>query len=74
MNKIITFFLILTSCISLSQTKASGIITDKNKEPIPYCSLQFKGSTEGVVSNEDGTFYIESPKLWNEIERTRYAF
>jgi hypothetical protein len=52
----------------MSQTKVSGMIIDKNNEAVPYCSIQFKGSTEGVVSNEDGKFYIESSKIWNEIE------
>ena len=36
--------------------------------PIPYCSIQFKGSTEGTTSNENGGFYLESERNWKEIE------
>ncbi len=43
-----------------AQTKVSGIIVDKSKQPIPFANVIFKGSNEGVVSNEDGHFYLES--------------
>jgi hypothetical protein len=61
-------YILFFSFSLFSQTKVSGIITDQNNEPIPYCSIQFKNSTEGVVGNDDGKFYIESDKLWSELE------
>ena len=49
--------------ISLSaQTKVSGIVVDNSNQPVPYANVVFKGSKTGVVSNEDGRFYIESPE------------
>ncbi|WP_405608108.1 DUF5686 family protein [Polaribacter sp. Asnod1-A03] len=63
-------FLICSFLFSFSiiaQTKVKGIIIDKYNEPIPYCSIQFKGSTEGTTSDDNGSFYLESDKNWQEI-------
>jgi hypothetical protein len=51
-----------------AQTKVSGIVLDNTNEPVPYANIVFKGSkTGGVVSNEDGRFYIESPENYTAI-------
>jgi hypothetical protein len=49
------------------QTKVSGIVLDNSNQPIPYANIVFKGSNTGVVSNEDGRFYIESPNNYTEL-------
>lgn len=61
-------FLVFAQTIVLSQTKVSGIIVDKKNEPIPFANVIFQGSSEGIVSNEDGRFYLESPKDYTTIE------
>ena len=69
MKKIITLltlFFALSNYIT-AQTKVSGIIVDNSNQPIPYANLVFKGSNTGVVSNEDGRFYIESPNNYTEL-------
>jgi len=54
--------------ISLSaQTKVSGVIVDNSNQPVPYANVVFKGSKTGVVSNEDGRFYIESPENYSAL-------
>jgi hypothetical protein len=50
-----------------AQTKVSGIIVDKSNQPIPFANVVFKNSNEGVVSNEDGRFYLESKKNYKEL-------
>ena len=50
-----------------AQTKVSGIIVDKSKQPIPFANVIFKGSNEGVVSNEDGHFYLESKNNYKTL-------
>ncbi|MCF6133295.1 DUF5686 and carboxypeptidase-like regulatory domain-containing protein [Flavobacterium wongokense] len=55
------------SYISFGQTKVSGVVLDNSKQPIPYANIVFKGSNTGVVSNEDGRFYIESPDNYTEL-------
>lgn len=56
---VITLFLIL-SFYANAQTKVSGIVIDDKNQPVPYANIMFKGTNEGVVSNEDGRFYLES--------------
>ncbi|QVY67419.1 DUF5686 family protein [Polaribacter sp. Q13] len=71
------FILICTLFVSISllaQTKVKGIITDTNNIPLPYCSIQFNGSTEGTTSNENGGFYLESKDNWKEIEISFIGF
>ncbi|MFD0699321.1 DUF5686 and carboxypeptidase-like regulatory domain-containing protein [Myroides pelagicus] len=60
----IVLFLLLP-LISWAQTKVSGKITDTNNEEVPYASVYFKNSTDGVVANEYGKFYLESDKSYS---------
>jgi hypothetical protein len=46
----------------LAQTKVSGVVVDKTNQPIPFATIVFKKTNIGVVANEDGRFYIESPQ------------
>ena len=50
-----------------SQTKVSGVVLDKKNQTIPFASVVFKNSTEGIVANEDGKFYLESSKDYTTI-------
>lgn len=61
-------FLLFAVPTVFSQTKVSGIIVDKKNEPIPFANVIFQGSSEGIVSNEDGRFYLESQKDYTAIE------
>ncbi len=53
--------------VVFAQTKVSGIVVDNTNEPIPYANVTFKGSKIGVVSNEDGRFYIEAPDTYTML-------
>ena len=61
------FFLLISANVLFAQTKVSGIVLDKTNQPIPFANVVFKDSNEGVVSNEDGRFYIESAKSYTAI-------
>lgn len=63
----ILFFLLISASTLFAQTKVSGIVLDKTNQPIPFANVVFKDSNEGVVSNEDGRFYIESAKNYTAI-------
>lgn len=63
---VLVLFLI-TIHAGFGQTKVSGVVLDNSKQPIPYANVVFKGSNTGVVSNEDGRFYIESPDNYTEL-------
>ncbi len=58
--KLITSIFILLTGFTFAQTKVSGMVVDNQNQPIPYANVVFKGTTEGVVTNEDGRYYIES--------------
>lgn len=58
------FFLLLLSTALFGQTKVSGLVVDENNEPIPFANVYFKNSSEGVITNENGKFYLESPKSY----------
>ena len=60
-------FLVSFSYNTFAQTKISGIIVDKKNQPISFANIVFKGSNEGVVSNEDGRFYLESNTNYSVI-------
>ena len=56
------FIFIFCPTILFSQTKVSGKIIDDQNEIVPYASVYFKNSTQGVIANENGKFYLESDK------------
>ena len=67
------FFLVLTNAM-IGQTKVSGIIVDKSNQPVPFANVIFKDSNTGVLSNEDGRFYIESSKNYTAIIVTSVGY
>lgn len=56
---ILNLFLFFSSVI-YAQTKVSGIVLDEKNQPIPFANVFFKNSSEGLITNEDGRFYLES--------------
>ncbi|HEY6142223.1 MAG TPA: DUF5686 family protein [Flavobacterium sp.] len=69
------FFFLFTLTSSLfAQTKVSGVVVDKSNRPVPFANIAFKNSNEGVVSNEDGIFYLESPKTYETLVITSVGF
>jgi len=60
------FFFTVVNAL-FAQTKVSGIVVDKSNQPIPFANVVLKGSNIGVMSNEDGRFYIESPTTYNTL-------
>jgi len=70
----ILFFLFATTSLLFAQTKVSGVIVDKANNPVPFANIAFKNSNEGVVSNEDGIFYLESSKTYQTIVITSVGF
>jgi hypothetical protein len=77
MNKsFLSFLLFFGFCCSalLAQTKVSGIVLDKMNQPVPFANVMFKNSNQGVMSNEDGRFYLESTKSHSAIIVTSVGF
>ncbi len=51
----------------LSQTKVSGKVFDEFDEPVAFANVIFKGSSEGTITDENGTFYLESKDTWDAL-------
>ena len=69
MKKLFILFILFLAFANVTnaQTKVSGIVVDNTNEPVPFANIVFKGSNTGVVSNEDGRFYIESPETYTAL-------
>lgn len=59
-DKILLVFFLCVISFSFAQTKVSGVVLDENSKPVPYANVAFLGTSEGIVTNEDGVFYLES--------------
>ncbi|TRX42348.1 DUF5686 and carboxypeptidase-like regulatory domain-containing protein [Flavobacterium restrictum] len=68
------FFLFAVANAVLGQTKVSGIVLDKENLPIPFANVVFKDSNTGIVTNEDGRFYLESPKTYSVLVISSVGF
>lgn len=68
MRKIITPLILVYSIAIFGQVKIGGKVVDEQNETIPFANVVFVGSTVGTVSDENGKFYLESDKTYNEIE------
>ncbi|MGL3000204.1 DUF5686 family protein [Flavobacterium sp. RSSB_23] len=75
-KSILYFFILVFAIVSVAkaQTKVSGIVVDKSNQPIPYANVVFKNSNVGIVTNEDGRFYIESPQTYTVLVITSAGF
>ncbi|MEJ8843877.1 DUF5686 and carboxypeptidase regulatory-like domain-containing protein [Lacibacter sp. H375] len=54
-------FLLFTVCITLSSYagKITGTVTNEKGEPLPYSSLNIKGSKEGTSANSLGVYFFQ---------------
>lgn len=70
MRKKILFFVGLFLAFSgavLAQTKLSGVVVDNTNIAVPYANVFFKNSSEGVITDENGKFYLESKNTHTEV-------
>lgn len=75
MNKLFSALFFLFSIISaLAQTKVSGQVFDASNNPVPFANVIFKGSSIGVITNEEGTFYIEDENNWDVLKISFIGF
>lgn len=60
-------FVLLLSASLLAQTKVGGTVVDDTNGPVPYANIYFKGTSEGVISDENGKFYLESKNNYSVV-------
>lgn len=75
MNRLFSVLFFLFSFISaLAQTKVSGQVFDASNNPVSFANVIFKGSSIGVITNEEGTFYIEDENNWDVLKISFIGF
>lgn len=55
-------FLFSINTVIFAQTKVGGVVKDEKNEPVPFANVYFKGSRGGVITDDNGKFYLESTK------------
>lgn len=58
---------LLAFTAAFAQTKIGGMVVDDKNEPIPYANVYFKGTSEGVITDENGKFYLESKTTYTDV-------
>jgi len=61
-REITLFFLFITS---LTQAQITGLVTDKNNEPLPFVSIYLQNSYIGTTSNDEGNYELNIQKEGN---------
>lgn len=67
LKRIVFIVLVLCTLTAFSQVEVSGKIVDTQNQPIAFANVLFKGSTQGVYTNDDGSFLLESNKNYTHI-------
>ena len=69
MKKLLYLFglFLLFGLQAFAQTKVGGIVVDDTQAPVPYANVYFKGTTQGVITDENGKFYLESQETHSDI-------
>ena len=74
MKKYIVFLLWLTGLVLQAQTKVSGTVKDTDGFPIAFANVLFPSSTIGTITNDDGSFYIESDQTQTQLSISFIGF
>ena len=65
------YFLLLLLCFGslslIAQTKVSGHVYDDANMPVPYVNIYFEGTSIGTITDENGTYYLESDETYETI-------
>ncbi|RFZ90756.1 carboxypeptidase-like regulatory domain-containing protein [Mucilaginibacter conchicola] len=75
-NKVLfTVLVLLSSFTVFAQTKVSGVVTDaKTKQPMPYVTVTFAGTTIGAGTNAEGRYTILTTQDVKQIQVSFVGF
>lgn len=66
--------MLLGAWLTNAQTKVSGILVDEFGEPVPFANIVFPGTTTGTISDENGSFYLESDQTQTRLQVSFIGF
>lgn len=67
MKKVFLLLFLGLSLVSQSQTRVGGVVLDEQEKPVPFANVFFTNSSVGSITNDDGTFYIESKNSYDSL-------
>lgn len=65
---LITILLVITVLSVSAQTKVGGKVFLPNNAPMAYANVLFPNSYEGTITDENGTFYLESQNSYDSLQ------
>jgi hypothetical protein len=61
--RVYLLFLSLFFCsLTFAQNSISGVVTDRNNQPIPGANIKIVGDSSGAITDIDGSFVLQSSK------------
>ncbi|HET8839224.1 MAG TPA: DUF5686 family protein [Flavobacteriaceae bacterium] len=66
-SKFLFYFLFCLSPSILAQTRVSGKLVDQAGSGVPFANVLFTNTSEGTITNDDGSFYLESQQIRDSI-------
>lgn len=66
MKKILIFIVVLLGQLSVKGQIIAGIVTDADKNPLPYVNIGVVGLSKGTISSRDGKYSIDISGIDNE--------
>lgn len=66
-SNFVFYFLFCVSPIIWAQTRVSGKLVDDAGNGIPFANVLFTNTSEGTITNDDGSFYLESQQARDSI-------
>lgn len=68
-------FLFISTFVVAQSTVVTGVVTDAtNKQPLPFVTVSFTGTTIGVNTNDKGQFSIRSNQPQSQLKITYLGF
>src|SRR5699024_11790380 len=52
---------------ALPISRVGGVVLDESGEGIPFANIIFPNSSEGTITNDDGSFYMESENRYDSL-------
>jgi hypothetical protein len=75
MKQLLLLTFILFYFYTKAQTVISGMVVQKNGEPIPFANIQLEGTYDGASTNEEGIFSFKTSKTGSaEVKITMVGF
>ncbi|MDR6301989.1 DUF5686 and carboxypeptidase-like regulatory domain-containing protein [Mesonia maritima] len=74
MKNLLLYCFLFCSYAVFAQTKAGGLVIDEKGDPVPFANVLFKNSSEGTITNDDGSFYLQSSNSYDSLSISFVGF